>query len=200
MGLEEEHICAICHQVITGGAMRTKNKIYCEDSCFNCSACQRSLKDVSVFLKDDSLYCEEHYKAKFVPKCAACNDYITEDCVRALDRSWHSHHFGCGGCGLNFSSHDIGYHENEGQAYCETCYTNMVLPKCQGCQKPITDRTMKAMGGQWHVTCFVCKVRPICMNAYNFQSKQMSTNYGPIKWSLAFMENQVCISLMMLWP
>eukprot|EP00093_Oithona_nana_P013414 13414.XXX_655562_656017_1 [CDS] Oithona nana genome sequencing. len=33
----------------------------------------------------------------------------------------------------------------------------MVLPKCQGCQKPITDRTMKAMGGQWHVTCFVCK-------------------------------------------
>ena len=84
MGLEEEeqHICAICHQEITGGAMRTRNKLYCEDSCFNCSACQRSLKNVSVFTKDDLLYCEEHYKAKFVPKCAKCDDYITEVSLR----------------------------------------------------------------------------------------------------------------------
>ena len=75
-----------------------------------------------------------------------------------MERSWHSPCFGCMNCGLNFSQNDTGYHENEGQAYCEPCYTNMVLPKCKGCQKPITDRTMKAMGGQWHVTCFVCKV------------------------------------------
>jgi hypothetical protein len=33
------------------------------------------------------------------------------------------------------------------------------LPKCKGCSKPITDKALKALGGQWHVNCFVCKVR-----------------------------------------
>ena len=52
----------------------------------------------------------------------------------------------------------VGFHEHNNQAYCEHCYTNIVLPKCRACEKPITDRTMKAMGNQWHVSCFVCKV------------------------------------------
>ena len=75
-----------------------------------------------------------------------------------MGKSWHSKCFGCEVCGLNFSTAQVGFHENEGRALCENCYANNVLPKCQGCQAPITDRTMKAMGGQWHVSCFVCKV------------------------------------------
>ena len=75
-----------------------------------------------------------------------------------MGKSWHSRCFGCEVCGLNFSTAQVGFHENEGRALCENCYANNVLPKCQGCQAPITDRTMKAMGGQWHVSCFVCKV------------------------------------------
>ena len=57
---------------------KAKGKLYCEDSCFNCVTCDINLKEVPVFCKEDALYCEEHYKAKFVPKCARCNDYITE--------------------------------------------------------------------------------------------------------------------------
>ena len=83
---------------------------------------------------------------------------IPQDCVRAMGKTWHSKCFGCEICGLNFSIAQCGFHENEGRALCESCYANNILPKCQGCQKPITDRTMKAMGGQWHVSCFVCKV------------------------------------------
>ena len=76
-----------------------------------------------------------------------------------MGRTWHSSHFSCEVCGLNFTAAQVGFHENEGRALCENCYANNILPKCQGCQMPITDRTMKAMGGQWHVSCFVCKVR-----------------------------------------
>ena len=83
---------------------------------------------------------------------------IPQDCVRAMGKTWHSKCFGCEICGLNFSIAQCGFHENEGRALCESCYANNILPKCQACQKPITDRTMKAMGGQWHVSCFVCKV------------------------------------------
>ena len=86
------------------------------------------------------------------------HDSSFQDCVRAMGKSWHSRCFGCEVCGLNFSTAHVGFHENEGRALCENCYANNVLPKCQGCQAPITDRTMKAMGGQWHVSCFVCKV------------------------------------------
>ena len=75
-----------------------------------------------------------------------------------MDQKWHSNCFACEGCGLNFSDKDVGFHEYSNMPYCEKCYANIALPKCQGCHNPITDRTMKAMGGQWHISCFVCKV------------------------------------------
>ena len=81
-----------------------------------------------------------------------------QGCIRALGQTWHSEHFSCDNCGLNFAEAGIGYHENEGTAFCGNCYTNNILPQCKGCKKPITDRTMKAMDAQWHVSCFVCKV------------------------------------------
>ena len=83
---------------------------------------------------------------------------LFQDCVKALDKNWHSHHFVCGGCGLNFSAKDVGFHEHNNQAYCEHCYTNIVLPKCRACEKPITDRTMKAMGNQWSRAVLFLKV------------------------------------------
>ena len=63
---------------IKGSAMKAKGKIYHEEKCFRCSVCNCNLKEIPVFSKDDVLFCEECYKAKFVPKCAKCNGYITE--------------------------------------------------------------------------------------------------------------------------
>ena len=58
--------------------MKAKGKFYHEEKCFRCSVCSCSLKEVPIFIKDDVLFCEDDYKAKFVPKCAKCNGYITE--------------------------------------------------------------------------------------------------------------------------
>ncbi len=33
---------------------------------------------MSVYSREEKLFCEEHYKDKFVPRCAKCNDFITE--------------------------------------------------------------------------------------------------------------------------
>ena len=45
-----------------------------------------------------------------------------------------------------------------GAAFCDECYYEKILPKCFGCQRPITDRALKALDVQWHVKCFVCEV------------------------------------------
>ena len=80
-----------------------------------------------------------------------------QGCVRAMEKTWHMHHFSCYSCDKQFSA-ECGYHEHEEKPYCEKCYTEIALPKCQGCKKPITDKAINAMGGPWHLTCFVCKV------------------------------------------
>ena len=70
--------CNKCGQPITGKAMKAKEDLYHEDNCFICCVCSRDLKAVSVYSKDHNLYCEKHYKDKYVPKCAKCNDFIVE--------------------------------------------------------------------------------------------------------------------------
>ena len=45
-----------------------------------------------------------------------------------------------------------------GDAYCDNCYSDKILPKCAGCKQPISDRALKAFDTQWHVKCFVCEV------------------------------------------
>ena len=75
---DEQLICYKCHLEIKGQAMKAKDKLYHQESCFKCETCHQDLKDVAVYSKEDVLYCEDHYKAKFVPICARCNDYITE--------------------------------------------------------------------------------------------------------------------------
>ena len=58
--------------------MKAKETLYHEEGCFVCAECSLDLREVAVYSKDAALYCEKHYKEKFVPKCARCLDYITE--------------------------------------------------------------------------------------------------------------------------
>ena len=58
--------------------MKAKDTLYHEEGCFVCAECSLDLREVAVYAKDAALYCEKHYKEKFVPKCARCLDYITE--------------------------------------------------------------------------------------------------------------------------
>ena len=95
-----------------------------------------------------------------------------QECVKAMDKSWHPEHFQCVGCSVQFSGSltyresgeascqmsDVTSHYPGGAAYCEQCYAERILPKCFGCHRPITDRALKALDAQWHVECFVCEV------------------------------------------
>ena len=74
-----------------------------------------------------------------------------------MDKTWHGNHFSCHTCDKQFSA-ETGYHEHDGKPYCEPCYSDVALPKCKGCGKPIKDKAIKALNSDWHLSCFVCKV------------------------------------------
>ncbi len=80
-----------------------------------------------------------------------------QNCVRAMDQTWHANHFSCYTCDKQFTA-ETGYHEHQGRPFCEPCYSDAALPKCKGCAKPIKDKAIKALNADWHLSCFVCKV------------------------------------------
>jgi len=164
-------VCAVCTKEITDKAMKAKDLFY-HETHFTCVVCESDLRLIPVYTKDGQLYCDTHYKEKFVPKCAKCNDFITSDCVRAMDQTWHPQHFQCYGCLVQFSA-DMSYRAKDNHPYCDHCYTDTVLPKCAGCNKPITDKVIKAFEQQWHITCFVCKdCKTTFEGAKNFYSME----------------------------
>jgi len=178
MGGEEE-LCGKCGKEISGKAMKAKDTLYHEEGCFVCAECSLDLREVAVYAKDAALYCEKHYKEKFVPKCARCLDYITEGCVRAMEKTWHATCFTCWSCGARFTA-ETGFHDLKGNPHCEKCYVDAACPKCKGCEKAITDKSVNAMGGSWHVDCFVCKeCKKNFEGAANFYSVDDQPCCGP---------------------
>lgn len=51
-----------------------------------------------------------------------------------------------------------GFHERNGKPYCHRDFLAMFAPKCQGCDRPVTDNYLSALQGVWHPECFVCTV------------------------------------------
>eukprot|EP00092_Neocalanus_flemingeri_P078903 GFUD01098240.1.p1 GENE.GFUD01098240.1~~GFUD01098240.1.p1 ORF type:complete len:184 (-),score=40.61 GFUD01098240.1:20-571(-) len=176
--MSETMICTACHGPITDRAMKAADKLYHEDH-FLCCVCTTSLKSGTVYTKNSELYCESDYMSKFVPVCARCDKYITQECVRAMDKTWHPEHFQCYGCLVQFSG-SMSYREKDSHPYCDNCYTDTVLPKCGSCNKPITDRVIKALDTQWHVTCFVCmECKTTFEGSKNFYSVEGQPVCGP---------------------
>ena len=47
---------------------------------------------------------------------------------------------------LNISFQDEGYHEKDGQAFCQDCHAKAYAPRCGGCSAPITDNYISSLG------------------------------------------------------
>lgn len=51
-----------------------------------------------------------------------------------------------------------GFHDREGQQYCQQCFLTLFASRCQGCSKPILENYISALNSLWHPQCFVCRV------------------------------------------
>ncbi|XP_026706260.1 leupaxin [Athene cunicularia] len=146
-------VCAACHKPIAGKVLTALGKTWHSEH-FTCTRCGQELGGCPFFERGGQAYCQEDYYQAFTPRCAYCAGPICEKVLTALDQTWHPEHFFCAHCGKVFG--DDGFHERGGKPYCRQDFLAMFAPKCQGCERPVTDNYLSALQGVWHPECFVC--------------------------------------------
>ncbi|NXN08751.1 LPXN protein, partial [Indicator maculatus] len=146
-------ICATCHKPIAGKVLTALGKTWHPEH-FTCAHCGQELGRQPFFERDGQAYCQEDYHQAFAPHCAYCAGPIREKVLTALGQTWHPEHFFCAHCGKVFG--DDGFHEQNKKPYCHQDFLALFAPKCQGCERPVTDNYLSAMEGAWHPECFVC--------------------------------------------
>ncbi|XP_075057682.1 PDZ and LIM domain protein 5 isoform X2 [Mixophyes fleayi] len=88
------------------------------------------------------------------PMCAICNLVIRGPFLLALGKSWHPEEFNCAHCKKSMA--EMGFVQEKGSLYCETCYERFFAPDCARCQRKILGEVINALKQTWHVSCFVC--------------------------------------------
>ncbi|KAI5862677.1 hypothetical protein GGS23DRAFT_605571 [Durotheca rogersii] len=103
-------------------------------------------------------FCHLDWHEQFAPRCRHCKTPILGEHVVALGAHWHYGHFFCAECGDPFERGDT-HIEKDGYAWCVGCQTKRTerrAPKCRGCRLAVVGQYVRALGGEWHDTCFRC--------------------------------------------
>jgi len=148
-------ICATCKGQIKGKVVSCLGKTWHPEH-FICSGCKKLLDPNRFFEKNNLPCCENCHRESFVPRCAYCGDVITEKCITALGTTWHTDHFFCCQCAVQFPA-GSGFLEKDGKAYCERDYYRLFATRCGKCGEIIVGEYISALGKEWHNKCFTCK-------------------------------------------
>lgn len=174
-------LCAHCALPIAGRILSAAGERF-HPGCFVCHACSTNLECVAFYPEpekqreermerirdgqasaeepDDQalrFYCHLDFHELFSPRCKSCKTPIEGEVIVACGAEWHAGHFFCAQCGDPFDS-TTPFVEKDGYAWCVGCHTNRYSSKCRKCKKPMTDVVVKALGADWHGSCFVCTV------------------------------------------
>ncbi|CAI2345408.1 unnamed protein product [Caenorhabditis sp. 36 PRJEB53466] len=87
--------------------------------------------------------------------CVGCGKEITGDQpgCNAMNQIFHVDCFKCGQCQKTLAG--ASFYNIDEKPTCEQCYQNS-LEKCTACNRPISDKLLRACGGVYHVNCFAC--------------------------------------------
>uniref|UniRef100_A0AAR2IVS3 Transforming growth factor beta-1-induced transcript 1 protein n=1 Tax=Pygocentrus nattereri TaxID=42514 RepID=A0AAR2IVS3_PYGNA len=146
--------CSACQKPVVGQVVTALGRVWHPEH-FVCSECECELGNRNFFEKDGRPYCEPDYFSLYSPHCAQCNKPILNKMVTALDKNWHPECFCCVKCNRTFG--DEGFHDREGQQYCQQCFLALFASRCQGCSQPIMENYISALNALWHPQCFVCR-------------------------------------------
>ncbi|XP_036402059.1 transforming growth factor beta-1-induced transcript 1 protein-like isoform X2 [Megalops cyprinoides] len=146
--------CSACQKPVVGQVVTALGRVWHPEH-FVCTECESELGNQNFFEKDGRPYCESDYFSLYSPHCAHCNKPILNKMVTALDKNWHPECFCCVKCGRAFG--EEGFHDREGQQYCQQCFLSLFASRCQGCSQPILENYISALNSLWHPQCFVCR-------------------------------------------
>ncbi|KAL0984487.1 hypothetical protein UPYG_G00142130 [Umbra pygmaea] len=146
--------CSACQKPVVGQVVTALGRVWHPEH-FVCSECEMELGSRNFFEKDGRPYCETDYFTLYSPHCAHCNKPILNKMVTALDKNWHPECFCCVKCSRAFG--EEGFHDREGQQYCQQCFLSLFASRCHGCTQPILENYISALNSLWHPQCFVCR-------------------------------------------
>uniref|UniRef100_A0AC34FL83 LIM zinc-binding domain-containing protein n=1 Tax=Panagrolaimus sp. ES5 TaxID=591445 RepID=A0AC34FL83_9BILA len=146
--------CAACEKQIIGQVVIALGKMWHPEH-YVCCHCGDQIGHKNFFERGGKAYCENDYHDLYSPRCAYCNGPIKDRCITAIGKTFHPEHFTCADCGKQFG--EEGFHEKDGVAYCRDDFFRMFAPKCHGCDKPIKNKFITALGTHWHPDCFICQ-------------------------------------------
>ncbi|KAL6075929.1 GTPase-activating Rap/Ran-GAP domain-like protein 3 [Balamuthia mandrillaris] len=110
--------CAHCDKPITKDKIVALGK-YWHAEHFFCCVCKCTFNPNTPFCeKDGKAYCEKDFNNAFMPRCAKCDQVISDgSCVSAMGKNWHPNHFCCVVCEKPI---DVGepVYVHKGQPYC----------------------------------------------------------------------------------
>eukprot|EP01116_Phalansterium_solitarium_P009824 TRINITY_DN24140_c0_g1_i1.p1 TRINITY_DN24140_c0_g1~~TRINITY_DN24140_c0_g1_i1.p1 ORF type:complete len:728 (+),score=287.18 TRINITY_DN24140_c0_g1_i1:92-2275(+) len=110
--------CSTCNQPVVGHCITAMGKKWHTDH-FICAHCKKPLGDEKFFEKNGLPYCSPDFFTLFAPKCTACGNSISGDCVNALGGTWHPAHFTCVICGPSSKGLGDQFFEWAGKPVCE---------------------------------------------------------------------------------
>lgn len=96
------------------------------ETCLHCVDCQKPFSS-TCFIKGNFLYCRDHFKRRFGPKCSKCQQCLDETSVvrKANGHIYHVHCFQCVICKKELTTGDQFYLiPMDGRLVCRTDYEN----------------------------------------------------------------------------
>lgn len=158
-GAKSRGVCYHCRQPIYDECMQALGRTYHPEH-FMCGSCNNPLGTGNFFELAGQAHCQRCYQLQFCPKCAHCNQVISDRCVTALDKKWHVHCFVCTQCTSPFTGN---FFERDGRPYCDRCFHQVFAPRCRSCNQPVLGDCVNALGAQWHPEHFNCQ---FCKRAF----------------------------------
>ncbi|XP_022174588.1 actin-binding LIM protein 3 isoform X4 [Myzus persicae] len=162
--------CSGCKKKCSGEVLKIKGDKYFHKDCFKCKICCHSLVQGLFFSEEGSWYCPDDYQKLFGKKCTVCNDYIKDELVIVLERTYHQQCFTCSHCRQPCPKGDLVTYVGN-SILCSKCKEIPVKrpasaqskqnstneTDCAECGDDLRNgQALYALDRQWHIYCFKC--------------------------------------------
>uniref|UniRef100_A0A147A9U1 Filamin binding LIM protein 1 n=1 Tax=Fundulus heteroclitus TaxID=8078 RepID=A0A147A9U1_FUNHE len=161
---ESKDLCGFCRKLValSEPAIEALNRIY-HEGCFQCRSCHVPLAGKQYYNKAGIPLCEGCYQAS-LELCWTCGEVITDQIIRAIERTYHPSCFTCTTCKQQIGAQAFAQGE-VGEVYCLQDYYRKYAPKCSACDQliiPMEDGTdsytVECLGRSYHENCYRCEV------------------------------------------
>ncbi|KAM4741899.1 filamin-binding LIM protein 1 isoform 1-T2 [Anableps anableps] len=163
MTMESNDLCGFCRKsvALSEPAIEALNRIY-HEGCFQCRSCHIPLAGKQYYNKAGIPLCEGCYQAS-LELCWACGDVITDQIIRAIERTYHPSCFTCTTCKQQIGAQAFAQGE-VGEVYCLQDYYRKYAPMCSACDQLIIPKedgtdsyTVECLGRSYHENCYRCE-------------------------------------------